>query len=318
MIGQKADIGYNELKPAVKTQINKGDSVVSHTQISMWDACPLKWYLTYVKKLKQPPSIHLVYGNAMHETIQTWLKCVYHDSVKKSNELDLNTLLLEGMKDSYQQNLERWDGKHFSTAQQMSQYYQFGVDTLKWLVRKRTQYYSTKNVKLVGIEVPILMPVTPQLPNVKFTGYIDVVLYDKRDKTYTLIDLKTSTRGWSKYQKQDKTKVAQLLLYKHYFCQQYAIDIDKVSVEFHILRNQIDEDSLYPIPRVQIFKPAQKTVSINKALKLIHDMVHACFDSDGRKQDQSLFNAVSGNNKFNCNFCAFNKQHELCPPKNRQ
>ena len=68
---------------------------------------------------------------------------------------------------------------------------------------------------MVGIEVPI----NYDLPNdVKFIGYIDVLLYNTVTQKYKIIDIKTSTMGWNKYQKCfDKNKTDQLLLYKQFY-----------------------------------------------------------------------------------------------------
>ena len=53
------------------------------------------------------------------------------------------------------------------------------------------------------------------LPNkIKFVGYIDVLIYDTVREKYKIIDIKTSTRGWNKWQKRDENKTQQLLLYK--------------------------------------------------------------------------------------------------------
>ena len=34
---------------------------------------------------EREPSIHLLFGTAMHEVIQTWLEVMYFDSVKNAN-----------------------------------------------------------------------------------------------------------------------------------------------------------------------------------------------------------------------------------------
>ena len=39
---------------------------ISYTQLSLWSECPHKWKLMYIDKMKQPPSIHLSFGTAMH------------------------------------------------------------------------------------------------------------------------------------------------------------------------------------------------------------------------------------------------------------
>ena len=54
-----------------------------------------------------------------------------------------------------------------------------------------------------------------ELPkDMKFVGYMDVVLHDKKTGRMKIIDIKSSTMGWNKYMKADKNKTNQLLLYK--------------------------------------------------------------------------------------------------------
>ena len=37
-------------------------------------------------------------------------------------------------------------------------------------------------------------------------GYVDLIIYDKSTEEYTIFDIKTSTKGWSKWEKGDETK----------------------------------------------------------------------------------------------------------------
>ena len=67
---------------------------ISYSQISMYNDCPLRWKLNYVDKLRISESnIHLIFGSAMHEVLQTYLNIMYMDSVKNADILDLNKLL---------------------------------------------------------------------------------------------------------------------------------------------------------------------------------------------------------------------------------
>ena len=52
------------------------------------------------------PSIHLVFGTAMHETLQEWLDVLYNKSPKKATELDLGKMLFEGMITQYKKMRE--------------------------------------------------------------------------------------------------------------------------------------------------------------------------------------------------------------------
>ena len=48
-------------------------------------------------------------------------------------------------------------------------------------------------------------------------GDIDLVIRETIHNMYKIIDLKTSTKGWNKYQKSDPLKTSQLIIYKEYY-----------------------------------------------------------------------------------------------------
>ena len=55
---------------------------ISYSQISMYSECPLHWKLNYVDKLKMfEHNIHLIFGSAMHEVLQTYLTVMYNDTM---------------------------------------------------------------------------------------------------------------------------------------------------------------------------------------------------------------------------------------------
>ena len=62
---------------------------ISYSQLSMFSECPQRWKLNYIDKITESePSIHLIFGTAMHEVIQSWLEIMYYDSVKNANKID--------------------------------------------------------------------------------------------------------------------------------------------------------------------------------------------------------------------------------------
>src|SRR6056300_529326 len=76
-------------------QEKQGDVKISYSQYTMWANCPKQWKLTYMDGIKEfDPSIHLVFGTAMHETIQGWLKVVYGESPSKADEMDSHHIQL--------------------------------------------------------------------------------------------------------------------------------------------------------------------------------------------------------------------------------
>ena len=86
-------------------------SRISYSQLSMFSECPHRWKLNYIDKLRIFESnIHLIFGTAMHEVIQTHLEVMYNDSIKKADELDLNKMLRDKLIEQFKMAEEK-DGK---------------------------------------------------------------------------------------------------------------------------------------------------------------------------------------------------------------
>ena len=82
---------------------------ISYSQLSMFSECPLHWKLKYIDDLAlQEPSIHLLFGTAMHEVIQTWLEVMYHDSIKNANKLNLEQRLHDKMMEQFKKDKEAY------------------------------------------------------------------------------------------------------------------------------------------------------------------------------------------------------------------
>jgi len=69
---------------------------LSYSAISTWHFCPRKWYLGYVKQLKEPTNVNYVFGTVMHRAIEKAAKIggkavdFYEEELKL--ELALNSL----------------------------------------------------------------------------------------------------------------------------------------------------------------------------------------------------------------------------------
>ena len=207
-------------------------------------------------------------------------------------------------------------GEHFSTKREMNEFYSDGVAILDWFKKKRGGYFSAKNEELLGIEIPIYHPVNETNKNVMMLGYLDVVIRDKRDGKITIIDIKTSTMGWNKYQKADKVKTSQLVLYKKYFSEQYGFDVEKIDIKYMIVKRKLIEGAMFPQKRISEFMPASGKPTRNKLAKSIESFVELNFNSDGSYKDKE-FAAVAGKNNKNCKYCEFKDQYDLCPKQNR-
>ena len=94
-----------------------------------------------------------------------------------------------------------------------------GAEILKFIKRKRNAYFSKTGWQLVGCEIPIQLTPNPTYKNTIYKGYLDLVLYHEPTNKIKIVDIKTSTRGWSDINKKDEDKQFQLILYKQYFSQ---------------------------------------------------------------------------------------------------
>ena len=283
---------------------------VSFSQFSTYQSCPHKWYLQYaLQKYEDKPSIHATFGTAIHETMQHYLEIMYKESGTAADKLSIKDIFEENFRKVYQETYNQHK-QHFSSAIEMGEFYDDGIAILEWFVKHRKEYFSTRKVKLLGIEIPLIQGVKK---NVYLKGYIDFVLYDEDLDKIFIYDIKTSTRGWTDKEKKDETKVSQIVIYKQYFSKQYDVDIDKIDVQFFIVKRKIWENSEFPQSRIQVFKPASGKTTRNKVLKNFESFLNECFDNEGKILLEKTYPKNVG--KISCTYCPYNNSPELCDKK---
>jgi hypothetical protein len=299
--------------PKPKLDINYAyQKAVSYSQYSIYKQCQYQWYLTYIKKESSfKPSIYLVYGTAMHETIQTYLQTMYEKSGKVADELDLNRILEERLVENYKLSLQENNNEHFTTKEELKEFLSDGQSTLDWLKKNRKKYFSIRNTELVGIEIPILQPVLEDIPNVLMNGSIDFIIYEKNTESYTIYDIKTSTKGWSDYEKKDQTKINQILLYKRFYSKVMNVPEDKIDVKFFIVKRKVYQSPDYPIYRVQEFVPSNGKKKVEDAVKDLSLFIRECFTPDAKYKKDRLY----PKNLNSCKFCPYTNKPELCNKK---
>jgi hypothetical protein len=230
---------------------------------------------------------------------------MYNESGAAADRMDLEELFQAKFSEVYSKEYKKM-GSHFTTPQEMGEFYEDAVAIMKWIKKNRNILFTIRRVKLLGIEIPILTNVAN---NVFLKGFIDFVLYDEDlDKIY-IYDIKTSTRGWGDKEKKDDSKIAQVLLYKEYFSKQFGVDIEKIEVEYFIVKRKIWEQSEYPTPRVQSFKPSSGKIKRKQATDNFSNFLKDCFDEFGKPQIKSYLKNVG---ESACKWCPYNDKPELC------
>jgi len=283
---------------------------VSYSQYSLFRQCSHQWYLTYVKGLREfKPSIHLTFGNSFHETVQHYLQVMFEKTGKEADEIELDSYLKERLVENYKQASS--NGIHFSTPKELSEFHSDGVAILSFFKKNRAEYFSKKNTKLEGIEIPISTSASTEIKNITVKGFIDFVLYSELADRYTIYDIKTSTRGWGDKEKKDQTKINQILLYKKYFSLLKNVPEDKIDVVFFIVKRKVPEVSEYPIKRIQEFKPANGTKKVKDAYEDFSEFINEVFTKDGEYIEQEY----KKNPTKLCHWCPFDNKPDLCDKK---
>jgi hypothetical protein len=279
---------------------------VSYSQYGMYSTCQQQYKLKYVDKLgESSANIHTIFGSAMHETIQHFLDVMYNVSKKQALTLNLEGMLYEKLVEHFTNEKEKMEGRFPCTKQELDEFFEDGKLILDYFTKKLDKLYSKSGFELVAIEQMLNAEVKP---GVNFVGFIDVLLKDKTTQEYIIIDLKTSTRGWNKYQKNDKIKTSQMLLYKKFYSEKYDISLDKIKVEYQILKRKLQENTDYPIPRISKFVPANGKPSVKRAWDGFLGFVDSVFGENG-EVIQTDFPTNKGRH---CDWCEF-KERNLCP-----
>lgn len=293
---------------------------ISFSQYQLWKACPKHWKLKYIDGIrKDEPSVAAIFGTAMHETLQEYLTVMYNESMVKADKLNLNEMLKTKIYNQYKSLLIENSNVHFSTNQELSEYYLDGVEIIEYFKKNKASIFPKKSYKLIGIELPIDIIASEKNKNVKIIGFLDVVVQDTSRNKFYIYDFKTSVRGWGKYQKGDAVKISQLILYKKFFAEQYHHKPEDIEIEYLILKRKIDENAEYTAmkKRIQRFAPPNGTIKLKQIGMELTNFVTSVFNDDGSYNKTIAYPATAGHNYNNCRFCEFRDDENNCPKKER-
>ena len=268
---------------------------ISYSQMSMYRSCPHQWAFRYRDgNYDDAPSIHFTFGTSMHEVIQDWLTVLYEESGTKADQIDLEEQFQEKFISLYKEEYKKNNNTHYSSPEELREFFEDGVAILDFLKKKRSQYFGKRGWHLAGIELPIVMNVGKSLV---YKGFIDLVLYHEPTNKFYIYDIKTSRSGWGAKAKKDETKQMQLVLYKKFFNEQYGIPLENIEVEFFIVRRKVWENSDYPIHRVQLYKPAAGRNKLKKADKILNEFIEGVFVKGTSKYNTDKINQTLSTTK---------------------
>jgi hypothetical protein len=273
---------------------------VSFSQYSTFLKCPHKWYLDYVKNLRvKDDNINTTFGTAIHHAFQTYLTSLYKEGVSVADSLDVKKLFL----DKFNEEIKKVkDVKE----EEFTDFIFDGNDIVDTFCKSanRLKYFPTKDYELVGIEIPLEIPIKN---NVEFVGFIDIVLKERDKEYYRIIDFKTSSNGWNSYMKEDVSKLAQLHLYKSVYSKKFNVPLNNIEVEFFIVKRKLYENASFPQSRIQVFKPSAGPTIIKESIKSFVEFLDYGFTQEGNYNEVNEYIKVPGKAKKNCKYCIHHK-----------
>jgi hypothetical protein len=251
---------------------------ISYTQLSAWMECPHRWKQMYVDKIKQPPSIHLSFGTAMHETLQEYMELMYNKGQQHADQFDAASDFQKRFMDLYKADADKL-GENFATKEELIEFTNDGLNIIDFFLRHRQEHFHKHGWKLLGIEMPILIAPHEDYPNVKLMGKLDLVMFDETMHRVVIWDIKTSTRGWGKYDKNNKIKTSQMVMYKKYFSEQYNVPVESIDVRYFIVKRKVPENPKYAVmkSRIQKYEPSSGKTTQNKMVKNMKSFIEDVF-----------------------------------------
>ena len=274
---------------------------VSFSQFSNWWVCQYKWYRDVILEEKVfEDSIHMSFGTAIHETVQAFLTAYLNVSEEEARKIDLIPMFINAFKIQV-------NGKGIKyTPEDFAEFVEDGKGILnEFLSPENIRYHFPRDKwELIGIETDIRENI---VNNVVLNGKLDILLKEKLSGDIRIVDLKTSGRGWSSYDKDDFTKIAQLRIYKALYSKKYNIPLHKIHVEFIILKRKLYEKCNYEQSRIQVFKPSTYQEDILQVIQEFKYFVLYSFNPDGSHNTTTRYPKQPGKAKANCKYCNYAK-----------
>ena len=114
---------------------------ISYTQLSAWMECPHRWKQMYIDKIKQPPSIHLSFGTAMHETLQEYMELMYNKGQQHADEFDAQADFQKRCMDLYKEDADKL-GENFATKEELIEFTNDGLEIIDFFLRHRQEHFK--------------------------------------------------------------------------------------------------------------------------------------------------------------------------------
>lgn len=262
-----------------KFSLPTGKNHVSYSEIKDFNECSWRHYLKNIQKLTEDiPSVHLVFGTAVHEICENYLKTKVIDCSLAENILN----------EYLEQNKDNPKWTPYVTEKEMVVARKIANDIPKFLDEKFPgwEYVSAEetlyeNLDFLGHD------------DVKFKGFIDAVIKCKNEKgkeLYWIIDWKTASRPWGRDKLENPLVTSQVALYKSFWAKRNPqIKFRDVRCAYVVLNKKAKAGKVCSLNVVSVGEETEK-----KSLRLVGNAI------------SSIKNGIKIKIKTECKYCPYN------------
>lgn len=276
---------YEELK-----QDKKGLIHISYSEFSKYAECGHRHLIEkYLALVSPTTSIHLIFGNAIHSSLELGLKHSYNLERRTNHFKEQFT---KEMMDNLKDSLEYKELDNFILQ---------GENILRLLSTEKI----LEKYDLVGVEEPLYEVL---FPGFHFKGFIDLIVKHKTENKYIIIDWKTSTEPWDvSKKKKDQIFMAQMRFYKYFYSKKFNVPFENIECKYIVLNRlkskKLPDLGFGNLQPVEIFSTEKE---INESLDLIKEAVKSI-------HVENVFPKAKLNGKQkNCYFCPFKSDMKMC------
>ena len=230
---------------------------ISYSELKNWCHCPYYHKLVNIDKIKVfEGNEYTAFGTALHS--------VCEDLVTEELTSPVNELFVA----KFREELKKLKTEELDKKLVVSMFAQ-GEKLSDKILPALEDYFD--DCEVFQAEEKLYEPIDGA--DYLFKGYVDLII--KEGDNYHIIDWKTCSWGWDARKKADKMIVYQLILYKHFFCQKYKIDPNKVHTHFGLLKRTSKKNI---VELFEVTSGAKRTENalelMNKAIKTIKSGIH--------------------------------------------
>ena len=243
---------------------------ISYSEWRNWHICPQYHKLTYIDKVAQfEGNIYTAFGKAIHTVCEFTLTSPEKYRAAGSIEALVKEQFLKELK-----SLPQDAQDEAKTKFKLKEWLVNGLEIVPDLYRCLSEKFGKlgEDWEVLAAEEQLYVPITEFTEAEKnFKGFIDLVVYSKKDKKIHLIDWKTCTWGWRREKKSDTILAYQLVFYKHFYARKYEVDPKDVDCHFVLLKRTAKPGKKAEFVRVTAAKK-RTTDALNALTKALHNI----------------------------------------------